>query len=147
MPFAFTTNAMDVLDKSDYILSATNDGKPFMKVGVFRPGTFVWDVARPFDFVSEPGDDSGVAVFEGGMVNQPEKVMFGDTNIAHHPAGINLACLSETIALCMEGVEHDYSLGSNIPYKQAREVYNLCLKHGFSHYSVVEEGAVCESAE
>jgi len=137
IPIKFTTNVLDVAKETDCVFSATRDGKAFVKKGAFGLGkTFVWDVARPFDFVmGDEESEDGVTVYEGGMVRQPGKAMFGDTNIAHHPAGVSLACLSETIALCMEGVDRDYSLGTKIPYKEAKEVHKICKKHGVDYYS------------
>ncbi len=132
LPFFITTDVNDIAATSDYIFSATSEGKPFISTNIFSSGTIIYDVARPFDFVDN--GSSHVEVIEGGIVNQPEAVMFGDTNIAGKVAGVNLACLSETIALSMEGIDRNYSIGQKIPYQEAKQVYRICIKHGFTHY-------------
>ena len=135
-PFAFTTDVSTVVDHSNYVMSCTNDGKAFLKASMFLSGTVIFDVSRPFDVsIQEAEKMKNVQVIEAGMVSQPQPILITSTNIAHHPAGVNLACLSETIALCMEGVDHHYSIGKRIEYKEAREVYEICRKHGFApHY-------------
>jgi predicted amino acid dehydrogenase len=90
IPLTISTDASSVADRTNYVISATNEGKAFLSSDTFHPGTVVFDLARPFDFTAAP--DSNIQVFEGGLVNMPETVMWGDTNVAHHPAGINLAC-------------------------------------------------------
>jgi acetylornithine/succinyldiaminopimelate/putrescine aminotransferase/predicted amino acid dehydrogenase len=132
-PFFMTTDIKEVAADTDYVFSATSEGKPFISTNIFSAGTVIYDVARPFDFVDDGSLD--VEVIEGGIVNQPEAVMFSDSNLAGNVAGVNLACLSETIALTMEGIDHNYSIGQKILYQEARFVYEICVKHGFSHYA------------
>jgi len=96
----------------------------------------MWDVARPFDFVM--GDDEGedgVTFCEGDTIRQPGKATFCDANIAHHPAGVSLACLLETIASCMEGMDCDCSLGTKLSHKEAKALCKICKKHGFDCHS------------
>lgn len=135
LPITITTDATTVVDSTNYVLTATNEGKAFLNSDTFQPGTAIFDLARPFDFVASP--ECNIEVYEGGLVNMPEKVMFGDRNIAHHPAGQNLACLSETIALAMEGVDKNYSIGAKRSFSEAKEVYDICIKQGFSPLSYV----------
>ena len=129
-PFAVSTDVTELAAHVDCVVSATSEGKPFIESNVFRAGTRIFDTARPFDVVDT--SDSGVRLFEGGLVYQPERVSFGDCNMIGSPAGLNLACLSETIALTMEGVERDYSIGRTIPYAEALEVRAIAARHGFS---------------
>lgn len=137
LPFYITTDATTAVDTTDYVLTATNEGKPFLASDTFRPGTVVFDLARPFDFKASP--DCKIEVYEGGLVYSPEKTMWGSTNIAHYPAGQNLACLSETIALAMAGVDRSYSLGSRIAFTEAKEVYDICIEQGFSPLSYAND--------
>lgn len=132
-PFDVTIDVKDVAENTDYVMSATSEGKPFIDSDIFKEGTVIFDVARPFDFVDDGA--SKVEVLEGGLVYQPQDILFGDTNMIGSRAGVNLACLSETIALAMEGVSKNYSIGKKIPYAEAKEVFELAVKHGFSHFS------------
>ncbi|MEY8198108.1 MAG: aminotransferase class III-fold pyridoxal phosphate-dependent enzyme [Colwellia sp.] len=131
-PFIVSTNIEDVSSKIDAVISVTSEGKPFLKDSIFKDGTVVFDTSRPFDFIQEKS--SKVSVFEGGLVKQPEAVMFGDCNMIGSEAGINLACLSETIALCMEGVNENTSLGKSIPYMEAKFVFEKAIRNGFRPY-------------
>lgn len=138
LPIFITTDATTAVGNTNYVLTATSEGKPFLSSDTFLPGTVIFDLARPFDFEANP--ETNIEVYEGGLVNLPEMTKWGSSNICHYPAGVNLACLSETIALAMEGVEKSYSLGSCIPFTEAKEVYNICIKHGFSHLSYGNPG-------
>jgi len=129
-PFAVTTDIAELAARTDCVVSATSEGKPFIESDVFRPGTRIFDTARPFDVIDT--SHSGVRIFEGGLVYQPEPVLFGDCNMIGSPAGLNLACLSETIALTMEGVDRDYSIGRTIPHAEALQVHAIATRHGFS---------------
>lgn len=134
-PFEVSIDINDFISRSDCVISVTSEGKPFIKSNIFKPGTQVFDTARPFDIIcNEDEKFTGVKVFEGGLVEQPEEIMFGDCNMIGSKAGVNLACLSETIAITMEGGSRNYSLGQTIPYLEAREVFALATKHGFSHF-------------
>jgi predicted amino acid dehydrogenase len=61
----------------------------------------------------------------------PDAVRFGARNVLGFPSGINLACLSECIALTMAGATRHYSLGNRISVAEADEVYSLACQHGF----------------
>jgi hypothetical protein len=51
-----------------------------------------------------------------------------------YPPGVNLACLSESIVLALEGAKRHYSLGNRIDYREALAIFDAALKHGFSLY-------------
>ncbi|WP_207626633.1 aminotransferase class III-fold pyridoxal phosphate-dependent enzyme [Parendozoicomonas haliclonae] len=132
--FAGDFSAIREIPKIDYVVSATSAGKAIIKANVFGSGTTIVDVSRPFDFdISE----SGPRVIEGGLVHQPSSQSYGDSNVTGTPAGINLACLSETIALALNSSEGHYSIGKCIDYKEAQAVMEIALKHGFTpvHFS------------
>jgi len=131
-PFSFSTNITDFTNTPDCVVSATSEGKSFIKGNVFPQNTVIFDVARPFDI--DLSSCPGMEIYEGGLVSLPSPAMFGDSNMVGTPAGINLACLSETMALSMEGVDRSYSLGKKIPYIEATEVYNIATKHGFRYF-------------
>ena len=117
----------------DYLISATSEGKAFLDTGLLGAGATIIDVARPSDLVNSDGH---VRVLEGGLVIQPERVIYGDRNITGTPAGVNLACLSETIALTLEGCSGHYSLGKSIRYHHAVRVQKIAQRHGFYPVSV-----------
>lgn len=116
-----------VLTQADCIVSATSEGKPFLRALSLKPDAVVFDTARPFDF--HRGDHRHV--FEGGLVQQPQSLNYGDCNMVGTPLGVNLACLSETIAVALERVETHQSIGKNITFQQAMSVLKIAHKHGF----------------
>ncbi|ACE85240.1 aminotransferase class III-fold pyridoxal phosphate-dependent enzyme [Cellvibrio japonicus] len=134
-PFDVSCEISDFVDYTDCVVTVTSEGKPFIKANIFKRGTKVFDTARPFDVIDDETESAtGVTVYEGGLVDQPQETAFGDCNMIGSRPGINLACLSETIALAMEGVNHNYSVGPNIPFLEAKAVFNFSTKHGFTHY-------------
>jgi hypothetical protein len=116
----------------DCVFSATSEGKAFLNKNNFTNDCIIFDVARPFDFIR---DESGENIIEGGLVRLPDsRVNLSDSNIIGCDPGINLACLSETIALSMENVDQSYSLGREIQYEHAKQVLSIAQKHGFNHF-------------
>lgn len=137
-----TTDVSAALAEPRLILTATSAGRAFIGPEVFRPGTIVCDVARPLDvltMVRSSRDD--VEVFEGGLMNLPERIGFGAQNVLGYPPGLNLACLSETIVLSMEGARRSYSIGNRIPYSEASSIARAALRHGFTPW-VPHNGAL-----
>lgn len=113
--------------QADAVISATSEGKAFLNTAYLKKDAIVFDAARPFDFVA----DQPFKVFEGGLVRQPNRVMYSDCNMVRATAGVNLACLSETLALALEDVEQHQSLGKTISYHHASQILEIALKHGF----------------
>jgi predicted amino acid dehydrogenase len=116
-----------VLPRADCIVSATSEGKPFLRALRLKPNAIVFDAARPFDF----HHDGHHHVYEGGLVQQPQSVNYSDCNMVGTPVGVNLACLSETIAIALDRVETHQSIGKNISYQSARNILRIAKKHGF----------------
>jgi predicted amino acid dehydrogenase len=116
-----------VLRSADCIISATSEGKPFLGTLNLKPNAIVFDAARPFDFYR----DSQHHIYEGGLVAQPEQVNYSDCNMVGTPLGVNLACLSETIALALDRVETHQSVGKSIDYQSARKILKIAMQHGF----------------
>ncbi|WP_434526834.1 aminotransferase class III-fold pyridoxal phosphate-dependent enzyme [Photorhabdus asymbiotica] len=115
------------LSQADFIVSATSEGKPFLNTHYLKGSAVVFDAARPFDFIR----DGNRHIYEGGLVHQPEKVTYSDCNLIDVPAGVNLACLSETIAVALEGVTVHQSIGKSIDYNDALAIRDIARKHGF----------------
>ncbi|OGQ59930.1 MAG: aminotransferase class-iii [Deltaproteobacteria bacterium RIFCSPLOWO2_02_FULL_53_8] len=116
-----------VLKSADCIISATSEGKPFLGTLNLKPNAIVFDAARPFDFHR----DSLHHIYEGGLVSQPGQVNYSDCNMVGTPSGVNLACLSETLALALDRVETHQSVGQNIDYQSARKILKIARQHGF----------------
>ena len=101
------------------IVSATSVGKSFIDHSVFQSGAIVCDSARPLDVLaSVRSHRADVHVYEGGVMQLPGPISFGRQNVLGYPRGLNLACLSETITLALEGAVKHYSLGNRIQYNQ-----------------------------
>ncbi|MBM3117041.1 aminotransferase class III-fold pyridoxal phosphate-dependent enzyme [Jeongeupia naejangsanensis] len=123
------------------VLSATSAGHSFIEPAWLRQSAVVCDAARPPDLKDSVREERpDVVVFEGGVVRFVEPYRFGRANILGFCPTLNLACLSETVALSMSGVKQSYSLGNRIPYDQALRIYRLALSHGFSDCIATTEG-------
>lgn len=73
--------------------------------------------------------DSGVLVFDGGLVSPPSPVDLGPFQTL--PANIAWGCLSETMLLALSGEKRDFSIGSSLSLAGADLLANLAEKHGF----------------
>ncbi|UYZ84931.1 aminotransferase class III-fold pyridoxal phosphate-dependent enzyme [Entomomonas sp. E2T0] len=118
----------EALSQADFIVSATSEGKAFLNTSTVKKSAVIFDAARPFDFVR----DQEHFIYEGGLISQPNKTSYGDSNIIDVPAGVNLACLSETIAMALDNSEQHLSIGKNIAYNDALSVLNMSKKHTFT---------------
>ena len=108
-------------------------GKAFIDPALFMAGAVVCDVARPLDVVGRVRTARpDVLAYEGGIVRLPENIRFGAQNVLGYPRGFNLACLSETIVLAMEGCRRSFSIGNHLSYDEALWIYQRALAHGFS---------------
>ena len=121
---------MDVLTKSQLILTVTSAVHDVILPEHLLPGSVVCDVARPRDvsaMVAAARDD--ILVIDGGMVDVPGPVDF-HFNFGF-PPGKSYACMAETIALALEGRFEDYTLGKHITRKRVDEITAIAEKHGF----------------
>ena len=140
-PIRISVNAEDGISMAHGVLSATSQGNSFLEASWFKDKSVVCDAARPPDIQSNVLDERpDVLVFEGGVVKFSEPYTFGRANILGFNPSLNLACLSETVALAMSGVSRSYSMGNRIPYSQAMQIYELALSHGFSDCIATTEG-------
>lgn len=128
-----TTRLEQGLSCADAVLSASSMGKAFIDPALFMAGAVVCDVARPLDVVGRVRTARpDVLAYEGGIVRLPENIRFGAQNVLGYPRGFNLACLSETIVLAMEGCRRSFSIGNHLSYDEALWIYQRALAHGFS---------------
>jgi predicted amino acid dehydrogenase len=132
LPIALSVHPERDLPRMALLITATSQGKSFIDVDLLRHGAVVCDVARPADVHARlNGARSDLTVYEGGLLRLPEPVRFGRRNVIGCDAGVNLACLSETMTLALSGVRRNYSIGSAPPVDDAREVLHLARHHGF----------------
>src|SRR5690554_1558971 len=114
----------------DLILTVTSAVSSVIEPEHLKPGAVVCDVARPRDVsvrVAQARPD--VLVIEGGMVEVPGPVDFGfDFGF---PPGKSYACMAETMALALEGLYEDYSVGKYISLERVNEIGTIAAKHGF----------------
>ncbi|WP_432719543.1 aminotransferase class III-fold pyridoxal phosphate-dependent enzyme [Jeongeupia wiesaeckerbachi] len=140
-PIEVSVNIEYAMRNAHGVLSATSAGHSFIEPAWLRQSAVVCDAARPPDLKDCVRDERpDVLVFEGGVVRFVEPYRFGRANILGFDPTLNLACLSETVALSMSGVKQSYSLGNRIPYDQALRIYRLALSHGFSDCIATTEG-------
>jgi acetylornithine/succinyldiaminopimelate/putrescine aminotransferase/predicted amino acid dehydrogenase len=134
-PISITTDVAKGVIDSRFVCTATSAGRSFITADCFMHNAIVCDVARPLDVLHKVGNmRDDVLVFEGGLMRLPQNLRFGDQNVLGYPTGVNLACLSESIVLAMEGATRSYSLGNRISYPEARDIFQAAIKHGFNLY-------------
>ncbi|HZV01797.1 MAG TPA: aminotransferase class III-fold pyridoxal phosphate-dependent enzyme [Planctomycetota bacterium] len=121
------------IGEADVIIAATSAAKPLIGPDDLRPGAIVCDVAKPADVArTVAGIRDDVLVFDGGLVRYPEPIAFGQ-NLGYEP-GVNLACLTETIVLALEGVRggrFGVGLASDLVDEVPR-IREAARRHGFS---------------
>lgn len=126
---SWTTDLGSALSKADIVLVATSSETVLVDPTRLRPATLVCDVARPPNVARADLSDSGVLVFDGGLVCPPSPVDLGPFQTL--PANIAWGCLSETMLLALSGEERDFSIGSALSLDNADLLGALAEKHGF----------------
>ena len=125
-----TLNISDALRMSDLIISASSSISNLIGPENLKPGCIICDVARPADVSRAVLENrSDILVIEGGLVSYPDKICFGQ-NMGNEP-GVNLACLSETVLLALDGADRDFSIGTKISIDEVNYLKELADKHGF----------------
>jgi len=131
-----TTDVARGVGAAELVITATSAGRSFVRADSFGRGAIVCDVARPLDVLSRVrGEREDLLIFEGGLMQLPADIQFGERNLLGYPSGVALACMSETIVLALEGVAGKYSIGNRIDYAQALRVFESARKHGFVPYT------------
>lgn len=130
LPIAIEMDADRVLPSCDLIVAASSSPEYLIYPHHLKPGAVVCDVARPEDIAPQVyAARNDVLLLEGGLVSFPDQVSFG-ANMGYRP-GVGLACLSETMLLCLEGDFNDYSIGQKIPLTTIEYLREIAKKHGF----------------
>jgi predicted amino acid dehydrogenase len=132
----FTDVATGLAD-ADIIITVSSAAKAIVEPQHIKSGAVVCDVARPRDVsvaVARERDD--VLVIEGGVVRVPgemrcTKVSDGSPFSFGFPQGTAYACMSETIALALDGRYENFTLGKEVSVSQVDEITAVCSRHGF----------------
>ncbi len=129
-PIRVTVNLNQALIQADLIITASNSVSHLVGPEFLKPGSVICDIARPADVSHEVLEKrNDILVIEGGLVEYPDKVCFGQN--MGYPPGMNLACLSETMLLALEGDFRDFSIGLKMPIEDVYYLRSLAKKHGF----------------
>lgn len=125
-----TSTDLNDLRRAQLILTVTSAIDPVILPRHLRPGAVICDVARPRDVARQVAQErQDVLVIDGGMVAVPGPVDF-HFNFGF-PPGMAYACMAETMALTLEGIFTDYTLGKDIHIDHVREIDQIASKHGF----------------
>ena len=118
------------LKDADIVISVSSAVDAIIQPEHLKSGSVICDIARPRDVslkVVQERDD--VLVIDGGVVEVPGPVDFGfDFGF---PPKTAYACMSETIALALEGRYENFSLGGDLSVDKVREISAIARKHGF----------------
>jgi len=124
------TEVHEGIKDADIVATATSAVTAIIHPADIKSGAVVCDVARPRDVsnkVARERDD--VLVIDGGVIAVPGDVDFGfDFGF---PPKMAYACMSETIALALEGRYESFTLGKTVSIEQVNEISALAAKHGF----------------
>lgn len=129
-PVSSSLDIQATLPQCNMIIATSNSPEYLVYPANLSPGTVVCDVARPADVAPECYETrNDVLILEGGLVQYPDAISFGP-NLGYRE-GVNVACLTETILLALEGDYQDYSIGSKMPLETIEYMRYLGQKHGF----------------
>jgi predicted amino acid dehydrogenase len=132
------TDVASGLAEADIVITVSSAAKAIVEPQHIKCGAVVCDVARPRDVstaVARERDD--VLVIEGGVVRVPgemrcAKVSDGSPFSFGFPQGTAYACMSETMALALDGRYENFTLGKEVSVSQVDEIMEVCTRHGFT---------------
>lgn len=130
-----STDIKKSLEGADFVITASSDAHAIFSIEDLEPGTVVCDVAQPPDVsrsVREERDD--VLVFEGGIIRIPgmriKRASKYQYDFRLKPDRYAYACMSETMILCLEGINEHFGLGG-VKISNVQTITELAEKHGF----------------
>jgi predicted amino acid dehydrogenase len=131
------TDIADGLRDADIVIAVSSARDAIVKPEHIKRGAVVCDVARPRDVstaVASARDD--VLVIEGGVVQVPGQMKCtkpgrDDPFSFGFPPGMAYACMSETMALALEGRYESFTLGKDVSVEQVDTIGEICSRHGF----------------
>jgi len=125
-----STSVNDIYE-SDLVLTVTSAVDAVIEPRHLKPGAVVLDVARPRDVsVKVSKERNDVLVIEGGMVEVPGLNAEMNFNFGF-PERKVFACMAETMALAMEGIYDDYTIGRELELSRIEEIERIATNHGF----------------
>lgn len=129
-PVSISVSVQEGLKDADIIISATSSSGDIIKSEYLKSGALVCDVSLPHDVCREVATQRpDVLVIEGGLMWLPKDISLNyDFGL---PPEIALACMTETMTLCMEGRFEVYSIGRGLQMDKVREIYKLAARQGF----------------
>src|SRR5262249_26665800 len=120
------TTELAGLAGGDIVVSATRAARPGVDAPPPRPGTLRSAAARPPDAPARLRARADLCVVDGGLVALPDPgACFGAGNLVGLPAGVQLACLSETILLALAGDCRDHGVGDAVPLAEVDYLMDL----------------------
>lgn len=132
-----TTDVAAGLRYADVVIAVSSAAKAIVMPEHLKSGAVVCDVARPRDVstaVARTRKD--VLVIEGGVVKVPGEMIC--TRVDRKapfsfgfPPGTAYACMSETMALALDGRLESFTLGKEVSTSQVTEISEICRRHGF----------------
>ena len=124
------TDVHEGIKDADIVATATSAVTAIIQPADIKSGAVVCDVARPRDVSSKVAKErDDVLVIDGGVIAVPGDVDFGfDFGF---PPKMAYACMSETMALALEGRYESFTLGKTVSIEQVEEISALAAKHGF----------------
>ncbi len=127
-----TSNSVEEgLKSADIVISATSSSGDIIKPEYLKSGALVCDVSLPHDVCREVSvARPDVLVIEGGLMMVPDGVRL-NYDFGFEP-DIALACMTETMALCMEGRFEPFSLGRGLQIDKVREISGIVRRQGFA---------------
>ena len=129
-PVKIFTDVEQGIKGSRIILTVTSAIGTVIQNHWIENGAIVCDVSRPRNVAKEIMQTrKDILVIEGGVVDVPGEPDFGMD--FGYPPGKAYACMSETMALTLEGRFEDYTLGKEVQVDRVQEINQLAVKHGF----------------
>lgn len=131
------TDVAKGLADADLVITVSSAAKAIVLPEHIKSGAVVCDVARPRDVsVAVARERNDVLVIEGGVVRVPgemrcRKHQSEDPFSFGFPQGTSYACMSETMALALEGRMESFTLGKEVSVEQVDGISDICRRHGF----------------
>jgi fatty aldehyde-generating acyl-ACP reductase len=133
----FTDVATGLRD-ADIVITVSSAAEAIIQAHHIKRGAVVCDVARPRDVsVTVARERNDVLVIEGGAVAVPGDMQCvkpdgRGTFSFGFPPGMAYACMSETMALALEGRYESFTLGKDVSPAQVDTIRAICCRHGFT---------------
>lgn len=125
-----STDVQSGIRDADIVITVSSAVEAIIEPSFIKSGAVVCDVARPRDVsvrVSKERND--VLVIEGGVVAVPGDVDFHFS--FGFPPKTAYACMSETMALALDGRYESFTLGKEVSVRQVDEISTIADRHGF----------------